>query len=37
MNPYKGHPTHLEIVLSPMDAEVPRAEEPVAEAAAIEA
>jgi large subunit ribosomal protein L17e len=43
INPYQGHPTHIEIILTPLGAEVPKAEEVaapaarVAEVAAIEA
>ncbi|KDE07506.1 60S ribosomal protein L17 [Microbotryum lychnidis-dioicae p1A1 Lamole] len=29
MNPYKGHPTHLEIILSPIAAEIPAASEEI--------
>ncbi|KAK4051195.1 60S ribosomal protein L17B [Microbotryomycetes sp. JL201] len=36
INPYKGHPCHIEIVLQPYAAEVPKADEPEA-AAQIEA
>ncbi|KAM0787564.1 hypothetical protein ACM66B_003634 [Microbotryomycetes sp. NB124-2] len=35
INPYKGHPCHIEIILQPLAAEVPKADEP--EAAQIEA